>query len=240
MTRRRRPDEHAVYLEVGDKRVFAGAIDWPAWARSGRDEDAALEALFAYAPRYARVLKGTRLGFEVPSDPSDLRVVERLPGTATTDFGAPDVPPSADAEPVSDADLRRFATLFRACWRAFDRAAEAAENVELTKGPRGGGRELEKIVDHVLGSDESYLSMIGAKAPRVAPNGRPERVRRAVLDALDVAVREGVPPGPRGGKRWTPRYFVRRSAWHALDHAWEIEDRTPASMSAASGRRLKP
>jgi hypothetical protein len=241
MTHRRRPGEHAVYLEVGDKRVFAGAIDWPAWARSGRDEDAALEALFAYAPRYARVLKGTRLGFEVPADPSALRVVERLRGTATTDFGAPDVPPSADTEPIHDADLRRFATLYRACWRAFDRAAEAAASVELTKSPRGGGRDLEKIVDHVLGSDEGYLSMIGAKAPRGSPDGRAERVRRAVVDALEVAVREGVPPGPRGGKRWTPRYFVRRSAWHALDHAWEIEDRTPASISASvSGRRLRP
>jgi hypothetical protein len=228
MTRRRRPTEHAVYLEVGDKRVFAGAIDWPAWSRSGRDEDSALETLFAYAPRYAQVLKGTRLGFEVPADPSALRVVERLRGTTTTDFGVPDVPPSADTEPVRDADLRRFATLYRACWRAFDRAAEAAERVELTKGPRGGGRDLEKIVDHVLGSDEGYLSMIGAKAPRGGPDGRAERVRRAVLSALEVAVREGVPPGPRGGKRWTPRYFVRRSAWHALDHAWEIEDRTPA------------
>jgi hypothetical protein len=138
MTRRRGTGEHAVYLEVGDKRVFAGAIDWPAWARSGRDEDAALEALLAYAPRYARALKGTRLGFEVPEEPSALRVVERLPGTATTDFGAPDVPPWGDAEPVSDADLRRFATMFRACWRAFDRAAEAAGGVELIKGPRWG------------------------------------------------------------------------------------------------------
>jgi hypothetical protein len=228
MKRRPRQGEHAVYLEVGDRRVFAGAIEWPAWARSGRDEDAALEALFAYAPRYARVLKGTRLGFEVPTARSALTVVERLRGTATTDFGAPDVPPSADAEPVRDADLRRFATLYRACWRAFDRAAEAAEDVELTKGPRGGGRDLEKIVDHVLGSDEGYLSMIGAKAPRGGPDGRAERVRGAVLDALEVAVRQGVPAGPRGGKRWTPRYFVRRSAWHALDHAWEIEDRMPA------------
>jgi hypothetical protein len=239
-TRRRRPGEYAVYLEVGDKRVFAGAIYWPAWARSGRDEDAALEALFEYAARYARALKGTRLGFQVPEDPSDLRVVERLPGTATTDFGAPDVPPSADAEPLRDVDLRRFATLFRACWRAFDRAEEAAGSMELTKGPRGGGRDLQKIVDHVLGSDESYLSMIGAKAPRGGPDGRAERVRRAVLGALEVAVSEGVPPGPRGGKRWTPRYFVRRSAWHALDHAWEIEDRTPAPTSAASVQGLRP
>src|SRR5687768_98449 len=75
MTRRHRPSEYPVYLEVGDKRVFAGAIDWPAWARSGREEDAALEALFAYAPRYARVLKGTRLGYEAPVDASTLTVV---------------------------------------------------------------------------------------------------------------------------------------------------------------------
>jgi hypothetical protein len=225
--RTRSTTTYPVYLEVGSKRVFAGAVDWPAWARSGRDEGAAIETLFAYAPRYARVLKGTRLGFEVPSNPSDLTVVERLRGTATTDFGAPGVPPSADAEPVTDADLRRFITLFRACWRAFDRAAEAAEGTELTKGPRGGGRDLDKIVDHVLGSDEGYLTLLGARAPKGDPDERAERVRRAVLDALEVAVREGVPQGPRGGKRWTPRYFVRRSAWHALDHAWELEDRTP-------------
>jgi hypothetical protein len=54
-------------------------------------------------------------------------------------------------------------------------------------------------------------------------------VRRAVLDALAAAPRSGrVPQGPRGGKRWTVRYFIRRSAWHALDHAWEIEDRAGA------------
>jgi hypothetical protein len=31
--------------------------------------------------------------------------------------------------------------------------------------------------------------------------------------------------GPRGGIRWPARYYVRRAAWHVLDHAWEIEDR---------------
>ena len=33
---------------------------------------------------------------------------------------------------------------------------------------------------------------------------------------------DGTPPD--GGK-WPPRYAARRIAWHALDHAWEIEDR---------------
>jgi hypothetical protein len=40
-----------------------------------------------------------------------------------------------------------------------------------------------------------------------------------------VACGEPVRTGPRGGVRWTARYYVRRSAWHVLDHAWEIEDR---------------
>jgi hypothetical protein len=216
-----------VSLEVGGKRVFAGAVDWPGWCRSGRDEDAGIEALFAYAPRYARVLRGTRLGFEAPADASAFTVVERLTGNATTDFGAPDVPPSADAEPVAEGDLARLTTLLRASWRAFDRAVDAAEGKELAKGPRGGGRDLDGIVDHLLGSDEGYVTLLGARAPPGDEDDRVERVRTAVLEALEVAVREGVPPGPRGGRRWTPRYFVRRSAWHVLDHAWELEDRTP-------------
>jgi hypothetical protein len=220
---------HPIALEIGSKRVFAGSVDWPGWSRSGRDENSAIEALFEYAPRYARVLRGTRLGFEAPADPSGFTVVERLTGNATTDFGAPDVPPSVDAKPVEDAELRRLSTVLRASWRALDRAAEVAEGKELAKGPRGGGRDLEKILDHVLGADEGYLTRLGAKSPKGDPAERATLVRRAVLDALEVAVRDGVPPGPRGGKRWTPRYFVRRSSWHVLDHAWELEDRTPAA-----------
>jgi hypothetical protein len=218
---------HDIYLEVGRKRVFAGSTEWPPWIRSGRDEASAIEALFAYASRIAKVLRGTRLDFERPSDPARLKIVERLTGNATTDFGAPDVPPSVDKQPVDDTELKRLEQLFTACWRTFDRAVEAAEGKELTKGPRGGGRDLGKIVDHVLGADEGYLHMLGQRAPKGGDDDRATRVRKAVLDALEIAVREGVPEGPRGGKRWTPRYFVRRSSWHVLDHAWEIEDRTP-------------
>jgi hypothetical protein len=210
-----------VYLEVGAKRMFAGALEWPGWCRAARDEGSALEALLAYAPRYAAALKGSRLGFEAPTD---LRVVERLPGDATTDFGAPSAAPNIDAEPMTEADLRRAQALLRACWRAFDAAADAATGKELRKGPRGGGRDLETIVEHVVGADAGYLRMIGAKAGAEQEAG-PEPMRAAISTALASAVRDGVPPSPRGGKRWTPRYFVRRSAWHVLDHAWEIEDR---------------
>jgi hypothetical protein len=98
--------------------------------------------------------------------------------------------------------------------------------VPLATGPRGGGRSLEKIVDHVLDADTSYVGRLGMKVPGGDDASRIERVRTAAVAAVENGVREGVPEGPRGGKRWTPRYFVRRSAWHVLDHAWEIEDRS--------------
>ena len=218
-----------VYLEVGEKRTFAGAIDWPGWCRIGRDEESALRALFDYGPRYARVLRAARLGFQAPADVSAFRVVERLKGNSTTDFGAPDIAPSADKKPVQDADIKRFQAIFKACWRAFDAATKAAEGKELRKGPRGGGRDVERMIEHVLGADEAYVGRLAWKVEKSKeddPAKEQNRIRQAILDALAAAARGELPTrGPRGGVLWTPRYFVRRSAWHVLDHAWEIEDR---------------
>jgi hypothetical protein len=213
-----------VYVETGTIRTFAGAMAWPGWCRSGRDEAAALEALFAYGPRFAKVVARSRLGFEAPATPSALTVIERVEGTATTDFGAPDVSPSIDAEPIRYADLRRFRSLLKASWSAFDAAERRARGRKLATGPRGGGRDVAKILEHVVGAEESYLRMIGGKLED--EQGDRDAERRAVLKAFETASRDGVPPSPRGGKRWTPRYFVRRSVWHVLDHAWELEDRT--------------
>jgi hypothetical protein len=215
-----------VYLERGSKRVFAGAVAWPGWARAAKGDAAALEALLAYGPRYATALKGTRLTFRAPVSSDDLDVVERVKGTATTDFGAPDVAISRDREEVDEAELTRLLVILRASWRTLERAAQAAAGVELATGPRGGGRSLDKIVDHVLGADASYVGRLGAKVPAGDEASRLEGVRATAIAAVETGVRDGVPEGPRGGKRWTPRYFVRRSAWHLLDHAWEIEDRS--------------
>jgi hypothetical protein len=214
------------YVEVGTKRAFAGALGWPGWCRAGRSEEAAVEALFAYGPRFAKVVRGTRLGFEAPKHPSGLRVAERLTGDATTDFGAPSVAPKMDRRPIDDAELRRLEAILTACWRAFDRAADHAEGRPLAKGPRGGGRDLAKIAAHVVDADGGYVRMLGRKVAPGPKASQTERTRMAVLDALAVTAVEGPPPpGPRGGKRWLPRYFVRRVSWHVLDHAWEIEDR---------------
>jgi len=220
------PAKIPTYLEIGAKRAFAGAIEWPGWCRSGRDEPAALEALYDSGRRYAKVLRGTRLGFEAPKGASALHVVERQQGDATTDFGAPSIAPQADARPIDDAELKRLSSILKACWRSFDAAVEAARGATLAKGPRGGGRDLPKIVDHVVDAEGSYLRMLGSKVDADPKQGLAERTHAAVLRVLEATARDGAPPpGPRGGKRWLPRYFVRRVAWHVLDHAWEIEDR---------------
>jgi hypothetical protein len=219
------PAEIPTYLEIGAKRTFAGALDWPGWCRAGRDEAAALEALHGSGCRYAKVLRGTRLGFE-PPDRSRFTIVEHLQGDATTDFGAPSIAPKADTRPIDDAELRRSRSILRACWRSFDAAVDGARGKTLAKGPRGGGRDLRKIADHVVDAEGSYLRMVGRKVEAVRAKDLAERTHAAVLEALETTARAGPPPaGPRGGRRWPPRYFVRRVTWHVLDHAWEIEDR---------------
>jgi hypothetical protein len=149
-----------VCLEIGQKRTFAGAIDWPGWCQAGRGEAAALQALFDYAPRYARVLGAARIEFQAPAAASVLAVVKRLESNANTDFGAPVIAPSSDTRLVDDAELARFQRLLKACWEAFDGAVRAATGYELRKGPHGGGRDLEGIVRHVMGAEAAYLARL--------------------------------------------------------------------------------
>jgi hypothetical protein len=218
-----------VYIESGQKKVFACAVEWPGWCRSGPDEAAALEQLLSYAERYQKALGDGELEFTIPKHVSHFRIVERLDGKGTTDFGVPSMTSAADHRPVTDADLERFERLLKAFWNAFDRKVEQTAGQELRKGPRGGGRDLEKIVEHVTGADGGYVSSVGGKRPKVdgsEPREQLREARKSLLDGLRASARGDVAErGPRGGKRWSPRYFVRRVAWHVLDHLWEIEDR---------------
>ncbi len=206
-----------VVLEVAPKKSFASALDWPGWSRSARTEDGAVEALLAYAPRYAAVARRAKVTF--PARHS-VEIVERLTGGGSTEFGVPGVPAAAEADPLSKAELARLVSLLEAAWATFDAAARKAEGVELRLGPRGGGRQLPKIVDHVRDADGGYLHQLGTKASGV------EDLRTAFVEALTARATDRPVPNPnRVKKPWSPRYAARRSAWHALDHAWEIEDR---------------
>ncbi len=202
-----------------------------------RDEEDALEALLDYGARYAGVLKGSGVRFTPPARASTLEVVERLKGDATTDFGAPSIAPKADATPIDRRWLTKNARILEACWNAFDRAVEEVDG-PLEKGPRGGGREVDAIVEHVVGREGGYLRMIAGKPPAFdeAAARRRGRGRRAGgARRIGAALVDGIPEkGPRGGARWSARYFVRRAAWHVLDHAWEIEDRSAERLSRSS------
>jgi hypothetical protein len=222
-----------IYLEKGGKRTFAGALDWPGWCRSGKTPDEAIAALVAYGDRYAKVAGRAKVSF-TPPEPGKLNVVEQLKGTATTDFGAPGVAPRADSKPLDARELKRQLKLLEACWEAFEAAAHAARGVKLRTGPRGGGRTLPKIVDHVLEAEEGYLGALGAKKPRTGQERDPAaRLHDAVVEALRARAEGRSVAVPRNTKKpWSPRFFLRRAAWHVLDHAWEIEDRArPDSRS---------
>lgn len=218
-----------LYLEVGSRKVLAGAIHWPGWCRFARDEESAVQALLGAAPRYRIIMERADLGFSAPQDMRDVQILERLEGNATTDFGAPAIPVSADSEPVDEDDQARFEIVLKVCWDAFDEAVDSASGRKLRKGPRGGGRDLEDIIAHVIGADESYLKRISWPLDGEAsadPRMQLERLRGEILRGFTAACRGELPKeGPRGGKRWSPRYFVRRVAYHVVDHAWEIEDR---------------
>jgi hypothetical protein len=207
-----------VYLEEGAKKTFAVALDWPGWARAGKGAEAALDALEAYAPRYAPVVR--RAGLELP-DVDGLEVVERFPGGATTDFGALDKGAQADLEPLQPGETERLAALVQTAWEVFDDVAAVAP-AELRKGPRGGGRDRDKIVAHVVNAEASYIRQLGLRASTAGQEVPDPTWRPAVLGAL----RSARDPGPLKERGWTPRYAARRIAWHVLDHAWEIEDRS--------------
>lgn len=217
-----------VYLESGPKRVFAAALDWPGWARAGRTQDEALAALVAAGPRYAAAVRKAAPHFVAPKGVDDLEVVHRLKGGSGTDFGVPGASPREDDRPIGPAERKRLAAILEGSWAALDAAAAAARGVELRRGPRGGGRDLAKIVDHVGEAEEAYVVQAGAKRS-VVKGGKGDataRRRAAVLEVLDAKARGGPLPDPNAvWKPWNARYFVRRTAWHVLDHAWEIEDR---------------
>lgn len=213
----------AVAIETGAKRVFATAVDWPGWSRSGRTEEAALDLLAATAVRYAAVAAAAVEEFRGDVGVADLDVVERRPGDSGTDFGVPSRVTEHDRRPVPTADANRLRRLVAAAWSAFDTASAAAPP-DLRKGPRGGGRDRDRIVDHVHGADHAYCGVMGIRvaAPSRDDPGSIETMRSAVLDLL------GRPSDgtPIAGRKWPPRYAAGRIAWHALDHAWEIEDRS--------------
>jgi hypothetical protein len=208
-----------VFIESGNRRVFASALDWPGWARSAKTEDLAVAALADYLPRYAEIVR--LAGMSAPD--GAIVVVDRHAGVAkNADFGALGEVAASEHSPLSAADGARLASLLQAAWVAFDQVAAAAP-AQLRKGPRGGGRDTDQIVAHVAGAEVEYARKMGAslsKDERSAPDAQ-DRLRGLINAALRDPARLVTPP--RG---WPPQYAARRIGWHVLDHLWEIEDKS--------------
>jgi hypothetical protein len=217
----------SVCLEVTPKQTFASALEWPGWCRAGRDEAAALEALASYAGRYTPV--AGQAGVSFPSTVA-FDVVERVPGGPATAFAAPEcrrpfpqITVGTERTTVTATAARRLAGLVAAAWTIFDEVA-AASPAELRKGPRGGGRDRDKLIDHVIGAETAYARKLGVKLkkPVIDDTAALEELREGIA-AVVGAPSDGSPVTPNG---WTTRYAARRIAWHVLEHAWEMQDRT--------------
>jgi hypothetical protein len=212
-----------VGLEVADKRVFAWAVDWPGWCRAGRTDEDALEALATYLDRFAPVV--ARAGLRLPKTAGDrFDVRERVKGDATTEFGAPGAVAKSDREKVTPAVARRHVALLEAAWAVLDEIA-ANSPPTLRKGPRGGGRDRDKMLGHVVDAEAAYSRKIGVKyKPPAFDDAGAVKAARAEIVAVLGATSDGTPLVPKG---WPPRYAARRFVWHVLDHAWEMEDKRP-------------
>jgi hypothetical protein len=221
-----------VILEVGkSRRVVAGAMDWPGLDRWGSSEGAALEKIASYLPRYAGVAQRADLESELPRGQQP-EVVERVPGSSSTDFwGIAHVPSQIEREVLAPATLERRLDLLRSCWAYFDDAA-ARVSAELRLSPRGAGWSRDEIVRHVYANEpEQFSRKVGVRTERDVVLSQAGLVahRQAYLDAIREYNAEARP-----ARTWPIQFLIRRTAHHVMDHAWELEDRD------LSGERERP
>lgn len=221
-----------VVLEIGPKgkRVVAVAPDWPGLSRGAKTAEDALERLRSYLPRYATVASLAGLASEFAAD-ADLDVVETYSGTTSTDFwGISFAFSTFDRQALSRDELERELTLMRACWALFD-DVRARVSAEMRKGPRGGGRDRDGIVRHVLVAEQEWAKKLGVRtAPEAMLTSEGLRAHRdAYCDAIRAFHAQG-----KSARTWPLRFLIRHTAFHTLDHAWEMEDKDLTALGSVA------
>jgi hypothetical protein len=227
-------DELRVTLEIGSKgkQVVAVASDWPGLERGAKTEESAIERVQAYLPRYAPVAKLAGMDAEfaaIVAESAAVDVIERYAGTGSTDFwGISFAFSDNDRQAMSGEALERDLALLRACWAFFD-ATRARVSAEMQKGPRGGGRDRDRIVRHTLNVEQDWATKLDVRSPEGAllTNDGLRAHRDAYLDAIRTFHAQD-----KLARTWPLRYLIRHTAFHTLDHAWEMEDKdlTASSM----------
>jgi hypothetical protein len=216
-------DEMRVMLEIGPKgkKVVAVAPDWPGLERGAKTGEAAIERLRSYLPRYAQVAKLAGMDAEFAAI-TTTDVVEHYAGTGSTDFwGISFAFSGIDTQGMSSEELARELTLMWACWAFFDEVRSRV-SAELQQGPRGGGRDRDRIVRHVVGNEQEWATKLGVLTPHggvLTDDGL-----KAHRDDFCTAIRAFHAQG-KMARTWPLRYLIRHTAYHTLDHAWEMEDK---------------
>jgi hypothetical protein len=229
-------DAIRVMLEIGPKgkKVVAVAPDWPGLSRGAKSEEAAIERLRSYLPRYGPVAKLAGMDAEFPAM-ATVDVVERYPGTGSTDFwGISFAFSDIDRQAMSSDELERELTLMRACWTYFDEVRSRV-SAELRKGPRGGGRDRDHIVRHTLTSEQQdWAKKLGMRpaAELVLTDEGIKAHRDGYCDAI-----RALHAGGKMARTWPLRYLIRHTAFHTMDHAWEMEDRDLAGQDGKTTGR---
>ena len=203
--------------ERGKTRAFVTMVEWPGWSRGAKTEDQAVETVLNYADRYRQVVE--RAG--ISDLPTTVDIIDRLPGDGQTDFGVPGQVHAIDHEPLDDEEASRLIDILGACWLAFDDVRDRV-SPEMKKGPRGGGRDRDPIVEHVVEADRGYARRIGVRTPPFDVLSTDARRDHSAAVYEVLMQRRG---GTTEGKEWPMRYALRRMAWHILDHTWEMEDK---------------
>jgi hypothetical protein len=215
------------------KRAVAFSLDWPGWSRGAKSAELALETLESYRERYRPVaaLAGMAGEFDAAGP---LEIVEDKVGTGSTDFwGISFSPSSTEHGPMSEAELERGITILRACWAFFDGVA-ARVSPEMRKGPRGGGRDRNRIIRHTIRTEsEDFAKQVGLRIPEEAAL-TPEGLRRH-RETYIAAMRDyNAGRIEHQMRSWSLPFLIRHSAFHTLDHAWEMQDKDLSAPEGAS------
>ena len=205
------------------KKAVAFAVDWPGWSRGAKTPELAIELLESYRERYRPIAVAARMAREFDAA-GPLDVVEDAVGAGSTDFwGISFLPSSLEPEPMDDAELKRKIKLLRACWAFFD-ATAARVSPEMRTGPRGGGRDRDRIVRHTIRTEsEEFAKRLGLRVPEEGALA-PQALRDFREDYVAAMRDYNAGEGPRM-RTWNLPFLIRHSAYHTMDHAWEMEDK---------------
>jgi hypothetical protein len=214
-----------VTLEIGPKgkKVVAVAPDWPGLARGAKTRESAIETLRSYLPRYVPIatLAGMKTEFDAVAA-ADIDVVEEYPGVGSTDFwGISFAFSSIDKQEMSTKELDRELALLRACWAFFDDVRLRVSS-EMKKGPRGGGRDRDHIIRHTLANELDWATKLGLNSTEDA--NLTDEALKTHRDTYCDAIRDFHAKG-KMARTWPLHYLIRHTAFHALDHTWEMEDK---------------